>query len=418
VIKNIVVKILVAGVAIQSSRFLVAATLDVSTIAVSAVGAFPAQLTANTPALKDGIKNSELFQQLKGNINSASKYDHKIVRNLFPNDTYTQEKETVPMTSSLTEDNIFDLLQPTTDSLAGPLVFIGISILETNGVSTVDYTKPIASLIKIIFEGLGIILYSLALIFLSIIAFLRILYLRLFVILSPLIILLFCLTNIGKNDAMKEIESIGKTLKEKGFDVTGFVKLAFKPVIVTLGISMAFIISVLMKYTITLSEESFTIAGTTIESVKEETAPGKSQTYRTSVDNGIFQVVITGINKTFGQLLLSFVTLVMMGFVLKIAITSGSGIKSIDKFTEDNVKRVQRLAGNLPVIPIGGGISLRSIYNDRGTGLINNIQNKATSKLNDMETKRQDALNKLLGFDNHSLTPSDTGKLDGTMNKG
>jgi hypothetical protein len=43
----------------------------------------------------------------------------------------------------------------------------------------------------------------------------------------------------------------------------------------------------------------------------------------------------------------------MMGFVLKIAISSGSGIKAIDKFTEKNLERVQKFAGNLPLIPIG-----------------------------------------------------------------
>jgi hypothetical protein len=145
--------------------------------------------------------------------------------------------------------------------------------------------------IKLIFEGLGIVLYSLAMIFLSIIAFMRILYLRLFSVLSPLIILLFCLTSIGKNDAMKEIESIGETMKTKGFDVTGFIKLAFKPVIVTLGISMAFIISLLMKTVITSHQASFEVAGTTIQSLENENSDPK--TYNTSVENGIFQVVIT-----------------------------------------------------------------------------------------------------------------------------
>jgi hypothetical protein len=65
VIKNIVVKILVAGIAIQSSRFLVAATLDISTIAVSAVGAFPAQMTAENVTLRQGMETSRLVDQLK-----------------------------------------------------------------------------------------------------------------------------------------------------------------------------------------------------------------------------------------------------------------------------------------------------------------------------------------------------------------
>jgi hypothetical protein len=44
---------------------LVAAILDVSTIATSAVGAFPAQLVADNQTLSQGMKNSALYNQLK-----------------------------------------------------------------------------------------------------------------------------------------------------------------------------------------------------------------------------------------------------------------------------------------------------------------------------------------------------------------
>jgi hypothetical protein len=58
VIKGIVVNILIAGIAIQASRFIVAATLDISTIATAAVGALPAQLIATqNQGFVDGIKN-------------------------------------------------------------------------------------------------------------------------------------------------------------------------------------------------------------------------------------------------------------------------------------------------------------------------------------------------------------------------
>jgi hypothetical protein len=82
---------------------------------------------------------------------------------------------------------------------------------------------------------------------------------------------------------MKEIEGISKIMKDKGFDVTGFAKLAFKPVVVTLGISMAFIISLLMKQVITIHQTSFQVAGTTIQSL--EVNNNDPKTYRTSIDN-------------------------------------------------------------------------------------------------------------------------------------
>ncbi|MDR2415091.1 MAG: hypothetical protein LBD75_00275 [Candidatus Peribacteria bacterium] len=67
-------------------------------------------------------------------MNNASEFDLKIVKDIFPKDTHKEETRSAPMTSSLTAENLADLLLPTADSLVGPLVFIGTSILELNGV--------------------------------------------------------------------------------------------------------------------------------------------------------------------------------------------------------------------------------------------------------------------------------------------
>ncbi|GHV25370.1 hypothetical protein FACS1894176_03690 [Bacteroidia bacterium] len=83
-------------------------------------------------------------------------------------------------------------------------------------------------------------------ILLCVIAFIRIFYLWIFIILSPIIILFYCLSSIGK-EKIKEIEGIAKALKDKGFDISGFIHLAFKPVLVSLGLSLALIFLVLMN---------------------------------------------------------------------------------------------------------------------------------------------------------------------------
>ncbi|MDR0369301.1 MAG: hypothetical protein LBH96_01880 [Candidatus Peribacteria bacterium] len=56
-LKNILLKILVAGVGIQASWFIVAATLDISTIATSAVGSLPAQLIHTDTRFSEGMKD-------------------------------------------------------------------------------------------------------------------------------------------------------------------------------------------------------------------------------------------------------------------------------------------------------------------------------------------------------------------------
>ena len=78
--KDIIMKILVAGIGIQSSRFLVAATLDVSTIAMAAVGAFPAQLMTVNTDFSEGTK-----ARLKEHMDSsANTINQKWGYNLFP----------------------------------------------------------------------------------------------------------------------------------------------------------------------------------------------------------------------------------------------------------------------------------------------------------------------------------------------
>jgi hypothetical protein len=228
-----VVKILVAGIAIQASRFVVAAIIDVSTIATAAVGAFPSQLMTTSPQFRDGFRSTPLLKQLTDSYGISQ----KIKMELFP-ESQTGKMlsfSTEAVNGELTEETIADLFLPNANSLVGSLVYLGASILETNSISdsTVNVNEPRNAIIKIIIEGFGIIMYSIAMIFLSIIAGMRILYLWLFIAISPIVILIFCLDNVGK-DKIKGLDSLTKEMSEKGISVKGFIGLAFKPVLVTL----------------------------------------------------------------------------------------------------------------------------------------------------------------------------------------
>ena len=65
-LKKILIKLIVAGIGIQASWFLVAAILDISTIATSAVGSIPAQLIATDARLSNGMfQESELKELLQ-----------------------------------------------------------------------------------------------------------------------------------------------------------------------------------------------------------------------------------------------------------------------------------------------------------------------------------------------------------------
>jgi hypothetical protein len=102
--------------------------------------------------------------------------------------------------------------------------------------------------------------------------------------------------------------------------------------------------------------------GTTIrqENLNSDSSDGQKN-YQTSFDSSIVQVVITGINKTFADLILTIVTLIFMWFIIKIAVTSETGIKTIDDFTKKTAKSLEGFAGSLPIIPIAGGLSANSL---------------------------------------------------------
>ncbi len=255
--KGIVVKILVAGVAIQSSRFLTAATLDISTIATAAVGAIPSQIIGGSDDLYGKFKKAPFLQEL-GLTAEKKKTENTLQITVFPSDGNNKQiyaKKDYVKATGIPEENLIDSLLPNQNHLAGPLIYIGMGILQINQDITFDIEHPISALTKLILSGLETIVYSIAMFFLCIIAFMRILYLWLFIILSPLIVLLFCLEHIGtseKIDTKKLTDGI-----MKGLDIKGFINLAFKPVIITFGISIALLLSVFLKNAVDTKQHSF-----------------------------------------------------------------------------------------------------------------------------------------------------------------
>ena len=99
----------------------------------------------------------------------------------------------------LTEKEILDSFLPSRDNFSGPLTFIGLSLYDIQnskfdnkyGVNNADTQKNFTTLINLMFNGvLGILCYTITLFFMVIIAFLRIFLLWMFIILSPLLILI------------------------------------------------------------------------------------------------------------------------------------------------------------------------------------------------------------------------------------
>jgi len=157
IIKDILIKIIVAGIGIQASWFLVAATLDISTIAMSAVGSIPAQLIATDTRLTEGMMGGKIGALHQNSLDMSREIDKKFKIDLFPEEGATVLKlvsTTAEDTStSYTMENLVDKIQPNPESLAGPLIFLGINIIQTQEVETVDLSSPGKSFIKILLSA-------------------------------------------------------------------------------------------------------------------------------------------------------------------------------------------------------------------------------------------------------------------------
>ena len=77
-LKSVLLRVLIAWVWIQASRFLTSVVLDVSTITLSAVGAFPSQIISKSELVENGFRYS-----MKEFTDGGSEVKTKIL-NLFP----------------------------------------------------------------------------------------------------------------------------------------------------------------------------------------------------------------------------------------------------------------------------------------------------------------------------------------------
>ena len=119
-IKDIITKTLIAGILIQASRFMVGALVDISTVAVSAVGAFPSTFLNNNVDLQNYIKNQIQTTPTKYVLDMDGK-----------------NKWTATNTTPASTENRNEIL-PTYDSVSGPLLYLGFSVFKFQNYMNVE----------------------------------------------------------------------------------------------------------------------------------------------------------------------------------------------------------------------------------------------------------------------------------------
>ena len=356
-VKDIILWILIAWVWIQSSRFLVAATIDVSTITLVAAWSLPSQVIAENPLGTETLEASVGAFLDKSGVLKWKQFS------LFPDGEAGEYFKEIGITleSQPNREQVLEWFMPKPTDVGWPLYFLWISIIKpwvlvSINTDTSDDEKIKSNLLNIIIQWWSMIVFGIEMLVLCVLAFMRIIYLWMFIVLSPLAVLIWC---IGKSSQKKSwsnkwfLSGFTKQINFKSFFLN-----AFKPTIIVLWMGLAVIFCSLMGKIIVDKESSassFDIWWVKYDSMKNPLENGQNawdQTYTTTVDTGILSFTLANAWKTLLQLILSIVTVVIVYLIIKVAVQMWGW----DDFVSKSINRVQETVSSamtsIPIMPV------------------------------------------------------------------
>ncbi|MEI6426128.1 MAG: hypothetical protein WCO66_02125 [Candidatus Absconditabacteria bacterium] len=300
-IQKTIGKVIIAGIGIQMSWFLVGAIIDVSTIATTAVASFPASFLGDT---------------------DAGRYMDTRIENTVKRGMVVLDKEGISKIGEITKDNqttaqTKNQFMPKYDSVGGPLIFIGSSALGIQDMMTIKEGEDQGAksiLVTFGLKGFILIFYIIILILLLIANIIRVGYLWIFIAISPIIILLLTF--------MKD-EGLGKEGLGKQLTFSNFIAIVFKPTIfvAVLGIILIFVTSI---QSMLLSTSNTDINGISINQTDDQTKleiPGVASV--TTVEK-ILPKIGNQAQSIIPNLIVYFATLFLLWLLVKTALGSGT----------------------------------------------------------------------------------------------
>ena len=106
----------------QASRFLTSVVLDVSSITLSAVGAFPSQIISKSELVENGFRYSMREFTDGGSASVKAK-----ILDLFPKNGAANsfmDITKIPLNNPLSNTELVDNLMPNKDDVSGPLYYM------------------------------------------------------------------------------------------------------------------------------------------------------------------------------------------------------------------------------------------------------------------------------------------------------
>lgn len=394
------------------SRFLIGATVDISTILTSTVASLPSSYLAQDDSTRENIilamQNAQWQSKLTLHLNTKQCDKNEII---------TQEKK--PTDTVKTEAELMDMIVPTENSISWPLMYLWIGVLKLQNLSsTISIPEKITGALFIVFTRIGIILlFVIALIVLIIVNIFRILALRFFVAFAPLIIMLW----ITDNDKSYQIGILEK------FTIPNIIKSIFAPVVTVWLMSISLIVISIMQSMLQPTTQSFTIDDLGIKNSPQWSTIGVDNLFSTTVNGNLFwDNTGNQIKNVFSDLLLTIFTLFILYGV----------ISALRSFLKDGIwgSYIDQLVGlwgktlwALPMIPtpwwgktsfsaIGKQIekrintAQRSLSNTSQDNALQNSINKMFWLPQQMDRSITDPLvkySKQLGKQNYSINKND-----------
>ena len=382
-LKRVLLWGLVAWVWIQASWFLTSVIIDVSTITLSAVGAFPAQIISSVSDVELSIE-----QSVKDYMGGGWDVISSKLYTLFPEDgkanSFTKVTK-VSLNKPVDKKNFFDSLVPNENDVAGPLYYMGFCILRSYQINSVGDRSEASlkkSIINLIIQWWTTIVYSIEMGVLCVLALMRILYLWMFVVLSPLAVLLACIKKSWEKDLLGKW-FIWDLMKQ--INLKTFLLKVFQPVIIVLWISLCMIFVSLISKVINQDPnrnmEDFNFGWVKITSTMDpKNTTSDDETFTTKFGWDLLDFSVSHLWKWILDFMMAIITVVLVYVIIKAAVKmwwwDDFVSKSINKL-QDNVEWVLT---SMPILPVAG-------YDDKGVPTTKHL---SFSGLKSLPTKKLD----------------------------
>lgn len=355
-IKDVLLWMVVAWIWIQASRFFTAVVVDVSTVTIAAAWAFPSQVISNYAGFDEEIRKSMSDKFQWPTVTTWIQYV------LFPNNSRANnfvEQMPIKIATWMTAEQVVDAIMPSADDVWWPLYYMWVSIIDTftiNSINAASDKDLKTTILDVIIQWGTTIIYSIEMWVLCILALMRILYLWMFIVLSPIVVLLRCIqkswTKLGWEWLFAFVDGFTKEVNFKSFFIN-----VFKPTIIVIWIWLTVMLVSLIKWTINSTSVFSSVPLWWVTIVSQETngnTTNSDRKYSTSIisDSGLLTYTLEHVWKGLLDFILSIITVVLVYFVISMAMTMGWWTDFVSKRIKKLQDWIWSTMTSIPIVPV------------------------------------------------------------------